>query len=153
MHRKHCKFLAGNEESIHSVHVRSSCTDCQEVDRQGLATLSRANNPNYGCILAGSRFENLAPGLRSAHPFPLSGLPGDRVEKALMVMQKLILKMKLTKHKLYSICPHELKELERKIESNRCTIFLNRKLCPSHYDRFEGLDQCLDVIRQINNKI
>ena len=127
VHRKHCKDLAVASTYVHD---SSSCLYCTDT-----------GNPNRSkkvCFAKMFGFEGSLKGLIepfSHHPFPVEGLPEDRSEALIILMQRILLEMKASKpkHPAYvcGIASEQMKQLEEGMEQARASIWFQRKVYPA----------------------
>ena len=146
VHKDHCKFLAGKKKADHSEHNPATCSVCN-VGSMAL----QATNPNYICI-----WQNLPvtiPTLLSPHPFPLSGLPGDRLETVIIVLQHLYLKIAATKHWVTARFPDEMEKLWRLLYDVRESIWNARKVSPHpEFSALQDLHEATKLFESIEAK-
>ena len=119
VHKEHCKYLGGIKKAKHSEHRKDDCINCM-----GSGFIGDPTNSNYACI-----FENLDWSILPAtypHPFPLNGSPEDRIEKMILVAQRILLMVKVTKNPVYLAEPRHVENLERGLWELRGKIYLNR---------------------------
>ena len=119
VHKEHCKYLGGIKKAKHSEHRKDACTTCM-----GSGSTGDPTNSNYACI-----FENLDWNILPAtypHPFPLNGSPEDRIEKLIIVAQRILLKVKVTKSPVYLAEPQHVEKLDRGLWALRGKMYLNR---------------------------
>ena len=105
------------------------------MHQEGDCPVCRVENPTYPSVVAHilRSMKPLPPSLFSHHPFPLTGLQEDRTERIIIVLQKLLLKMMVTKHKVTRRCSKEVEELLWIMIGNRTAIWFNRKTNPTPY--------------------
>ena len=150
VHRHHCGAIAGTVECPGSVHSSEDCFDCQQVSKAGVENLKTVDNPTYPCmfidVLGGEvrGFEPPPRSLASPHPFPVAGLPGDRLETGVIIMFKLLLKMRVTGHKVVKMCPTEFNMLLQKMVGARVMLWIHRKTYPVT-DTMHWLPRMLDL--------
>ena len=134
VHRYHCAALAGpgGPGTGGEAQQEGRCRDCGGVHQEGECPACREDDPTYPNLekYMMQRMMSLAPHLSSHHPFPLSGLPGDRTERIIIILQKLLLKMAYTQHKVTRKCSEEVEELLWIMMVNRSAIWFDRKTKP-----------------------
>ena len=64
----------------------------------------------------------------SHHPFPLKGDPEDRIERLVILIKKLLLKMALSNHKVMETCSKEMFILVTSMDFNRLMIWMKNTL-------------------------
>ena len=138
VHRHHCMALAGPGDTseaflLHACMQEGGCGCCGGTGHQVEdCPASREDDPTYPSLEARMlrAMKSLPPCLSSHQPFPLAGLPGDRTERIVIVLQKLLLKIVLTKHEVTEKCSKELDDLQQIMFENRTAIWFNRKTKP-----------------------
>ena len=123
VHKKYCKYLGGLKKANHSEHRQETCKTCIASDSIGDLVFS-PTNPNYVCIFEHVDWSLLPPTF--PHPFPLTGPPEDRIEKMLNVAQKILLKIKMTKHPIYEIYQQEVDLMEAEMWEMKGKMYINR---------------------------
>ena len=123
MHKKQCRYLAGTKKAEHSEHRRDTCRSCIASNSAGDLAFS-PTNPNYVCIFESVDRNMLPPTF--PHPFPLTGLPENIVEKMLAVAQKILLKMKVTKDPVYLLKRQQVDKMEKDLWDMKSKMYLNR---------------------------
>ena len=101
VHRHHCAALAGPGGGAYGLvgggaQEGGRCRFCDGMNHHEKdCPARRKDNPTYPCVVAHMvrNMKPLPPSLLSHHPFPLTGLPGDRTERIIIILQKLLLKM------------------------------------------------------------
>ena len=137
VHHQHCKFLSGKRIADGAVHNPANCVFCQEDPKE----VRKPSNARYGCHytffcqpdsnswseatgsswLAMKGLEVMSKKgdwIQVPSPFfwSTSSAKSSRIERTVVVMQKVLFKMQLTKHKITLKYPKEM-ELLRKVLS------------------------------------
>ena len=145
MHNKHCPSLAASEVTRYE-HKKKECEQClQVVSHGGPRAVSDPLSPVYPCIL--KSLDGLPKSFFSHHPFSLNGDPEDRIERLVILIKKLLLKMVLSDHKVMQRCSYEMYSLISTMDHNRMMIWMIRKSKPVHDAAFwmmENLELCGD---------
>ena len=123
VHRKHCKYLGGIKKAKHSEHQKDTCYTCIASSSLGDLVFS-PTNPNYACIFEHIHWSVLPPSY--PHPFPVTGLPEDRIEQMLNVAQKILLKIKVTKHPIYLKEQEAIDQLETELWKMKGEMYICR---------------------------
>ena len=102
------------------VHRKETCSYCMMQETAGQAVF-KENNPNYICL-----FNPINPRAKSLqkiqlqHPFPLkAGTQKSRSEKLVVLLQRLLLKIKLTKQPVSRLYPKKV-DLIGELEMSSC---------------------------------
>ena len=117
VHKRHCKDLARASPYVHDSRTCSYCLD--------------SKNPNCKYVCFAKEFNSpITP--FSPHPFPIEGVPEDKSEALIILMQRLLLEMKLSNH---PICTCRLgremvQQLEEDLSMARTVIWFQRKTYP-----------------------
>ena len=112
VHKRHCRVfsgLAGLEGTV--VHNKETCSHCMMQKAAGRKVF-KENNPNYICLYDPSnpRAKSLQE-IQLQYPFPLKAgaeQEQSRREKIVVLLQRLLLKIKLTKHPVSRFYPKEV---------------------------------------------
>ena len=111
------------------MHNKVECDQCLAVEAKGgREVVADPLSPVYPCIL--KSLDHLPKGVLSHHPFPLNGDPADRIERLVILMKKLLVKMILSKHKVMETCSEEMFQMTSSMDVNRMMIWMNRKTLP-----------------------
>ena len=105
----------------HSEHERETCATCISSSSVGDQVFS-PTNPNYVCIFDNFDWDLLPPNY--PHPFPLTG--EGREEKLLTVLQRILLKMKVTEHPVYQQRREQVDLLEERMWDVRGQMYVDR---------------------------
>ena len=128
VHGKHCSTLAASVVPGYQ-HKEEECTQCLAVAAQGgPEAVSDPESPLYPCIL--KRFDGSSKSLLTHHPFSLDGDPEDRIERVVITIKKLLLKMALSNHKVMETCSEEMGQMLAFMDFNRLMIWMLRKSKP-----------------------
>ena len=128
VHRKHCSTLAASVVPGYQ-HKEEECTQCLAVAAQGgPEAVSDPESPVYPCIL--KRFDGSSKSLLTHHPFSLDGDPEDRIERVVITIKKLLLKMALSNHKVMETCSEEMGKMLAIMDLNRLMVWMLRKTKP-----------------------
>ena len=109
VHKGHCRFFSGVKGLEGTVvHRKETCSHCMMQETAGQAVF-KENSPNYICL-----FDPINPRAKSLqeiqlqYPFPLkAGTQQSRSEKIVVLLQRLLLKIKLTKQPVSRLYPKE----------------------------------------------
>ena len=111
VHKAHCKFFSGSkglEDTV--VHNESTCNYCIIQKEFGDEVLTE-DNPHYICLfspLNGESGEKLMK-IQLSYPTPSLGASQDRrAERMVDLLQRLLLKIKVTKQPVYQLYPDEV---------------------------------------------
>ena len=128
VHNRHCSSLAASV--VHTFHhEEEECNQCLAVAAQGgPEAVSDQQSPVYPCIL--KSLDGTTKSLLSHHPFPLDGDPEDRIERLVILIKKLLLKMALSDHKVMQDCGREVVQMLTFMDYNRLMIWMLRKTRP-----------------------
>ena len=94
------------------------------------------------CIL--KSLDGTAKSLLSHHPFPLNGDPEDRIERLVILIKKLLLKMALSNHKVMEAGGKDMVQMITAMDFNRLMIWKLRKTkpCPKAAVWLLSIDIC-----------
>ena len=120
VHNRHCSSLASFVVPSYR-HKEDECIQCLTVAGQGgPEAVSDQQSPVYPCIL--KSLDGASKNLLSHHPFPLNGDPEDRIERLVILIKKLLLKMVLSDHKVMQTCSMEIVRMISVMDLNRQMI-------------------------------
>ena len=124
VHKQHCKFLSGKRTADGTKHDPDTCKSCQE----DLGEVKKPDNAMYGChynffcttvngkSLMGVEVKSKEGDLIQV-PTPFSWSPSpaksSRIERTVFVMQRVLFKMHMTKHKITLKYPEEMNILRQ----------------------------------------
>jgi len=128
VHSKHCSSLASSVVPTYQ-HKEEECDQCLEVAAKGgPEAVADQLSPVYPCIL--KSLDGTCKSSLSHHPFPLNGDPEDRIERLVVLIKKLLLKMALSNHKVMETSSKEMFMLVTAMDYNRLMIWMCRKTKP-----------------------
>ena len=139
-HRQHCKHLANLAGQVHD---KENCKDCVLQASAGREVF-KASNPIYICTSANNpELETLAS---------VANDPEDRIERTVRALQRLLVKMQLTKHP--AIRTIDIEKVKADLEVLRGDIYAGRlqnpKMTPSYtasLPKFTGFSTKRDVFK------
>ena len=138
VHKNHCKFLSGRKKGEDSEHNLETCKTCIAFRSAGVS-VHKPTNPTYFCIFLLKDWSwNKIPS-QYPHPFPFTGLPGDRFEKMVTVAQKILLKIKMTEDLPYML-DNQVDEIGQRLWSLRGLLY-GLRLYGVTYDHMPILDK------------
>ena len=110
VHRRHCKFFSGEKgEGCTIVHNKETCRHSIAQKTAGQAVF-KEKNPNYICLFdpINPKAESLQE-LQMKYPLPLrSGSQQSRDERIIDLLQRLLLKIKLTRQPAARLYPRDM---------------------------------------------
>ena len=128
VHNRYCSSLASSVVPTYH-HKEEECNQCLAVAAQGgPEAVSDQQSPVYPCIL--KSLDGTTKSLLSHHPFPLDCDPEDRIERLVILIKKLLLKMALSNHKVMQDCGREVVQMLTFMDYNRLMIWMLRKTRP-----------------------
>jgi len=128
VHNKHCSSLASSVVPTYQ-HKEEECDQCVAVAAQGGPdAVADQLSPVYPCIL--KSLDGTRKSLLSHHPFSLKGDTEDRIERLVVLIKKLLVKMALSNHKVMETCSKEMFMLVTAMDFNRLMIWMLRKTKP-----------------------
>ena len=132
VHRKQCKLFSGAEPSK-DLHNRETCSQCAEQEATGPGVF-REGNPIPICLFSSSnpKAKELLE-FHQKYPLQWTGAPGKRQERILDQLQKLLLKIKLTRHPVSWMYPKLVKIIEEELLFLKMMAFSDRILFPRNY--------------------
>ena len=151
-HRHHCKFLFGPKgvEKMKNMHDKETCPSCIA---QGSAEsdLFLDDNPTYVCINDPDNSQK-----QKLHFMSLvTEAASDRMERIVMVMQRVVEKMKVTNHPTYKRHRSDMDEIEQGILNLRDRIYNERLFDTKGYQNkvkyMAGASN--DTVLSVSNKI
>ena len=136
VHRQHCKIFSGRRKNSNDkggVHNKETCSECIMQKAAGQAVF-KEKNPNYICVLSSTnpKAKPLLE-LQQKYPLPLAGIGEKRPERFIDILQKLLLKIKLSKQPVSWMYPTELKDVEDELCRLKRREFSDRAILPSNY--------------------
>jgi len=108
-HKNHCKYLAGKKVLRDSKHDEATCLVCKAEIKAGVARMCQPNSPGLPCTLSIANNRPSISHQMSVGYFPhiplteMTGRIHSKVETTLAIMIRILLKMKITKHILWSL--------------------------------------------------
>ena len=129
VHRKQCKLFSGAEPGK-DLHNRETCSQCAEQEATGPGVF-REGNPIPICLFSSSnpKAKELLE-FHQKYPLHWTGTPDQRCERILDQLQRLLLKMKLTKHPVSWMFPKEVKIIEEELPFLKVQAFSARVIYP-----------------------
>ena len=129
MHKQHCSSLAASVVPKYS-HIEEECELCLEVAAKGgREAVADPLSPLYPCIL--KSLDGTSKSILSHHPFPLHHAdPADRIERLVILIKKLLVKMAIGNHKVMENCTQEVHMLMNIMDYNRLMLWKTRKTHP-----------------------
>ena len=132
MHRRHCKFFSGEKgEEGTIVHNKDTCRHCIAQKTAG-QTVLKEKNPNYICL-----FDPLNPKAESLqefqmkYPLPLrSGSQQSRDERIIDLLQRLLLKIKLTRQPVARLYPRDMDLIAEELLKMKKAAIANSVIYP-----------------------
>ena len=135
VHRRHCKFFSGEKGAGGTVvHNRETCSHCMMQETAGQAVF-KEKNPNYICFFdpVNPKAESLQE-LQIKYPLPLkAGTQQSRVERIIDVLQRLLLKIKLTKQPVFRLYPREVEKIADELHTLKMGCFLGGVVYPRNH--------------------
>ena len=92
VHKEQCDHFVKSDNNQDWAHKEADCINCRQVASVAKSKMKKPNNPNYGCIY---KEYNFPPSSCHPRPFPITGQPGDILEKVIIVLWKLLHKFGL----------------------------------------------------------
>ena len=131
VHRRHCRYISG-EKGLEGtvVHQKETCSHCIMGEAAGLA-LYKENNPNYICT-----FDRMNYALMQSQlwcPVPLVRPAECRVERLVDLLQRLLLKIKLTEHPVSQLYPGHIDLIRDELCALRLKLYTERVIYPGNY--------------------
>ena len=99
VHRHHCRILSGRSCLGDNGHNKEDCRHCVMEEAAGKAVL-KEGNPNYICFFNPTKNPN-AKRLLELEPLKT----GDRLERIVDLLQRLLLKIQKTRHPISRLHP------------------------------------------------
>ena len=98
VHKEQCDHFVKSDSNQDWAHKEADCLNCRQAAAVGKSKLKKPNNPNYECIY---KEYNFPPSSCHPRPFPITGQPGDLLEKATIVLWQLLHKFGMI-HKAFA---------------------------------------------------
>lgn len=132
VHKRHCKFFSGENGLGGTVaHQKETCNHCILGEAAGEAVY-KETNPNYICTF--DKINSILMQSQLWCPVPLAAGPAEnRVERLLDLLQRLLLKIKLTKQPVSQLYPKEIDLIENELCALRRSLYADRVVCPGNY--------------------
>ena len=134
VHRRHCKFFAwqeGPEGTV--VHNKETCMYCTMQEAAGMEVF-KEKSPNYICL-----FDPTNPWAKSflelqlRYPLPLAEIPHNRADRIIDLLQRLLLKIKMTKQSVFRLYPREVDAIAAELSHLKMSIFVDGVTFPRSY--------------------
>ena len=110
-------------------HKQEECDQCLLVAAHGgPEAVANHLSPVYPCVL--KCFDGVSKNLLSHHPFSINGDPENRIERLVILIKKLLLKMVLSDHKVMQRCSAEMIGMISTMDHNRLMMWKIRKCKP-----------------------
>ena len=142
VHGKHCKFFAGQKGLEGTVvHKKETCKHCIMQEAAGKEVF-KEKNPNYICFFhpTNPKAKSLLE-LQLRYPLPVAETPQKRVERIIDLLQKILLKIKLTKQPVYRLYPKEVDVIAAELSHLKMKTFLEAVTFPRSYQDPVGLTE------------
>ena len=132
VHRKQCKLFSGAEPGK-DLHNRETCSQCAEQEANGPGVF-REGNPIPICLFSSSnpKAKELLE-FHQKYPLQWTGTPDKKHERILDQLQRLLLKIKLTKHPVSWMYPRQVKFIEEELSFLKKKAFSDRVIYPRNY--------------------
>ena len=110
-------------------HKQEECDQCLLVAAHGgPEAVANHLSPVYPCVL--KCFDGVSKNLLSHHPFSINGDPENRIERLVILIKKLLLKMVLSDHKVMQRCSAEMIGMISTMDHNRLMMWKIKKCKP-----------------------
>ena len=132
VHKKHCKFFSGRASGLDTVkHMKETCNHCIVQEASG-KTVFKEGNPNFICFFDPSNNPRakLLQELQLQYPFPLKA--GNRLERIVDLLQRLLLKIQMTKQPVSRLYPREMELIADELCQIKMRIFADGVIYPSN---------------------
>ena len=106
VHKEQCDHFVKSDSNQDWAHKEADCLNCRQAAAVGKSKLKKPNNPNYECIY---KEYNFPPSSCHPRPFPITGQPGDLLEKATIVLWQLL-------HKFGMIHPRVARDFREEMD-------------------------------------
>ena len=131
VHKGHCKFFSGEKVLEGGLgHNKETCSICFLQDAAGQAVF-KEGNPNYICL-----FDPINPRAKSLlevqlhYPLPSAESRQNRVEKIIDILQRLLLKIRVTKQPVFRLYPRELESVANELCHLKMKVFSESATSP-----------------------
>jgi len=120
-HKNHCKYLAGKKVLRDSKHDEATCLVCKAETEAGVASMRQPNSPGLPCTLSSANNRPSTSCQMSVGCFPHIPLPEmtgqlhSKIDTTLAIMMRIMLKMKISKHSLWSLEKEAADKLYQKL--------------------------------------
>ena len=153
VHKRHCKFFSGEKRLDGTVvHNQETCSDCIKQMFAGKAVF-KEKNPNYICMFDPSnpKAKSLLE-LQLKYPVPLrAGTGQDRVERIVDLLQRLLLKIKLTKQPVFRLLPREVEKIADELHNLKMRFFVWGVVYPRNYQVPVALDRLFTSLKDLRS--
>ena len=125
-HKQHCKYLVPSKVLPNAKHNEATCLVCKEESRAGSANMSQSNNKVLPCYMSvvNKIFMNipkvfLPNGVPLSEEMPalplaeMTGIYHSKLDTTFAIMMRILVKMKMTKHIIWSTRKSSVEKLYR----------------------------------------
>ena len=131
VHKKQCKYFTRAkcpEGTV--VHKKETCSICIMEEAAG-DDVTKEKNPNYICTF--NSINLLLAKNQEWLPLPPVPAAKNRVDRLLDLLQRLLLKIKLTKHPVCQLFPKEIEVMKEELIVLRMNLYMLRVTHPANY--------------------
>jgi len=158
-HKNHCKYLAGKKDLRDSKHDEATCLVCKAETESGVVSMCQPSSPGLPCTLSSANNRPSISHQMSVGYFPHIPLPEmtgrihSKVETTLAIMMRIMLKMKIAKHSLWSLEKEAADKLYQKLIQFRVDARFYALLgTPGNLwdESFSSSEELIEIMERIN---
>ena len=130
VHKQHCKFFSGAKSlEGKDLHEKDTCTYCILQKEAGVEVFKQ-DNPNYICLFNNKTLSGrVLLALHGQYPMPSAGIPENRVERIIDLLQRLLLKIQATKQPVWT----DVEKISKELGWQKTLILLWKATLPQDY--------------------
>ena len=130
VHKQHCKFFSGAKSlEGNDLHEKDTCTYCILQKEAGVEVFKQ-DNPNYICLFNNKTLSGrVLLALHGQYPMPSAGIPENRVERIIDLLQRLLLKIQATKQPVWT----DVEKISKELGWQKTLILLWKATLPQDY--------------------
>jgi len=131
-HKHHCKYVANKKVMTNTRHDDATCLVCKKESMVGKVNMSKPSNPVLPCYMSAvnDNFMNVpktigpdgAPLCQVMPAKPLAEMTGiyhTKLDKTFAIMMRILVKLKMTNHIIWTTCQSSAEKLYRILGGSR----------------------------------
>ena len=144
VHKKHCKYFSGAKGPEGTVvHKKETCSICIMEEAAG-DDVTKEKNPNYICTFNSTNL--LLAKNQEWFPLPPKPAAKNRVDRLVDLLQRLLFKIKLTKHPVCQLFPKEIEMIKEELSGARLNLYMLRVTHPANFLNPPDLKKFINLV-------